>query len=152
MPEHDLLFLGRDLKHPRVVAAWVEAMTQGYIDGLVAEENGTLVGTGPGGRVGAARLALLDRRALLAFAGTSVAPSGEHETPTSLLIAGSVRRREFDDLLLVGQGSHEGFVEGAPERSRALPLDPVDTRDLVLCDERDLPCAAEVLHLGAAPG
>jgi L-amino acid N-acyltransferase YncA len=45
LPEHDLLFLGRDLKHPRVVAAWVEAMTQGYIDGLVAEEDGTLVGT-----------------------------------------------------------------------------------------------------------
>jgi L-amino acid N-acyltransferase YncA len=45
LPEHDLLFLGRDLKHPRVVAAWVEAMTAGYIDGLVAEENGTLVGT-----------------------------------------------------------------------------------------------------------
>jgi len=45
LPEHDLLFLGRDLKHPRVVAAWVEAMTHGYIDGLVAEENGTLVGT-----------------------------------------------------------------------------------------------------------
>lgn len=45
MPEHDLLFLGRDLKHPRVVAAWVEAMTAGYIDGLVAEEDGKLVGT-----------------------------------------------------------------------------------------------------------
>ena len=26
LPEHDLLFLGRDLKHPRVIAAWVEAI------------------------------------------------------------------------------------------------------------------------------
>lgn len=45
LPEHDLLFLGRDLKHPRVIAAWIEAMAAGHIDGLVAEENDTLVGT-----------------------------------------------------------------------------------------------------------
>lgn len=45
LPEHDLLFLGRDLKHPRVIKAWVEAITEGWIDSLVAEENGVLVGT-----------------------------------------------------------------------------------------------------------
>lgn len=45
LPEHDLLFLGRDLRHPRVIAAWVDAMAAGHIDGLVAEENDKLVGT-----------------------------------------------------------------------------------------------------------
>ncbi|WP_010163169.1 GNAT family N-acetyltransferase [Sphingomonas sp. PAMC 26617] len=45
LPEHDLLFLGRDLRHPRVIAAWVDAMAAGHIDGLVAEENDRLVGT-----------------------------------------------------------------------------------------------------------
>ncbi len=45
LPEHDLLFLGRDLKHPRVIAAWVEAIAEGWIDSLIAEENGKFVGT-----------------------------------------------------------------------------------------------------------
>ena len=29
LPEHDLLFLGRDLKHPRVVDAWQSAIEEG---------------------------------------------------------------------------------------------------------------------------
>ena len=45
LPEHDLLFLGRDLRHPRVVAAWVAAIAEGYIDSLVAEDGGKFVGT-----------------------------------------------------------------------------------------------------------
>ena len=45
LPEHDLLFLGRDLKHPRVIGAWVEAIAEGWIDSLVAEEDGEFVGT-----------------------------------------------------------------------------------------------------------
>ncbi|MGY2736359.1 N-acetyltransferase family protein [Sphingomonas sp. UYP23] len=45
LPEHDLLFLGRDLRHPRVVAAWVAAIGEGYIDSLVAEDGGKFVGT-----------------------------------------------------------------------------------------------------------
>lgn len=45
LPEHDLLFLGRDLRHPRVVAAWVAAIDEGFIDSLVAEDGGKFVGT-----------------------------------------------------------------------------------------------------------
>jgi L-amino acid N-acyltransferase YncA len=45
LPDHDLLFLGRDLKHPRVIAAWLEAIGEGWIDSLVADEGGTIVGT-----------------------------------------------------------------------------------------------------------
>lgn len=36
LDEHDLLFLGRDLKHPRVIAAWLDAIAEGWIDSLVA--------------------------------------------------------------------------------------------------------------------
>lgn len=45
VPEHDLLFIGRDLRQPRVIAAWLEAIADGWIDGLVAEDDRALVGT-----------------------------------------------------------------------------------------------------------
>jgi L-amino acid N-acyltransferase YncA len=65
LPEHDLLFLGRDLKHPRVVDAWVAATEEGAIDSLVDEgEDGGVCGTaalirdplGWSGHVGEVRL------------------------------------------------------------------------------------------------
>lgn len=46
LPEHDLMFLGRDLRHPRVVAAWLDAIADGWIDSLVAQDDGgNLLGT-----------------------------------------------------------------------------------------------------------
>jgi GNAT superfamily N-acetyltransferase len=47
LPEHDLLFLGRDLRHPRVVEAWLGAIAEGWIDSLVAEDegDGAVIGT-----------------------------------------------------------------------------------------------------------
>lgn len=45
LPEHDLLFLGRDLKHRRVIDAWVSAIGEGWIDSLVAEDDSGFVGT-----------------------------------------------------------------------------------------------------------
>lgn len=45
LPSDDLLFLGRDLRVPRVVEAWLEAIAEGWIDSMVAEENGQVVGT-----------------------------------------------------------------------------------------------------------
>lgn len=47
LPEHDLLFLGRDLRHPRVIEAWLRAVREGWIDSLVAEDGepgGALLG------------------------------------------------------------------------------------------------------------
>lgn len=38
LPEHDLLFLGRDLRHPRVIEAWLHAIAEGWIDSLIAED------------------------------------------------------------------------------------------------------------------
>ena len=45
LPEHDLLFLGRDLRHPRVIAAWLDAIEEGWIDSVVAEDDSAIVGT-----------------------------------------------------------------------------------------------------------
>jgi RimJ/RimL family protein N-acetyltransferase len=47
LPEHDLLFLGRDLTHPRVIEAWQAAIVEGWIDSLVAidADSGAVVGT-----------------------------------------------------------------------------------------------------------
>lgn len=47
LPEHDLLFLGRDLRHPRVIEAWVAAIGDGAIDSLVAQDadSGAIVGS-----------------------------------------------------------------------------------------------------------
>lgn len=45
LPEHDLLFLGRDLRHPRVVEAWAAAIAEGDIDSLLFEEDGRILGT-----------------------------------------------------------------------------------------------------------
>lgn len=45
VPEHDLLFLGRDLAHPRVIAAWLHAIDEGWIDSFVADDGEAIVGT-----------------------------------------------------------------------------------------------------------
>jgi L-amino acid N-acyltransferase YncA len=45
LPEHDLLFLSRDIKHPKVVEAWVQAIESGEIDSFVAEDGDAIVAT-----------------------------------------------------------------------------------------------------------
>lgn len=45
LPEHDLLFLSRDLKHRKVVEAWLEAIEDGFIDSYLAEDGDAVVGT-----------------------------------------------------------------------------------------------------------
>ncbi|WP_293875339.1 MULTISPECIES: GNAT family N-acetyltransferase [unclassified Sphingomonas] len=71
LPEHDLLFLGRDLRHPRVIEAWQQAIGDGWIDSLVAEDDGRIIATaalvrdplGWSGHVGEVRLLVVpDRR------------------------------------------------------------------------------------------
>lgn len=45
LPEHDLLFLSRDIREPRVVAAWLAAIEAGEMDSLIAQEDGRVVAT-----------------------------------------------------------------------------------------------------------
>jgi len=44
LPAHDLLFLRRDISHPKVIAAWMEALGEGRVTSLVARQDGALVG------------------------------------------------------------------------------------------------------------
>lgn len=44
LPPHDLLFLLRDIRNPKVVAAWIEQVERGQIRSLVALEDGRIVG------------------------------------------------------------------------------------------------------------
>lgn len=45
LPEHDLLFLSRDITQPRVVAAWARDIAEGSITSLLAWDDGEVVGT-----------------------------------------------------------------------------------------------------------
>lgn len=64
LPEYDLLFLGRDLKHRKVIEAWLNEIEDGFIDSVLAEGPSGVVGTaavvrdplGWSGHVGEVRL------------------------------------------------------------------------------------------------
>lgn len=43
--EHDLLFLSRDIRNPRVLAAWRTAADEGQLDSFVAVAEGAIVAT-----------------------------------------------------------------------------------------------------------
>lgn len=45
LPEHDLLFLSRDIKHRKVIEAWLEAIEDGFMDSFLAEDGDAIVGT-----------------------------------------------------------------------------------------------------------
>lgn len=44
LPPHDLLFLRRDISHPKVVAAWMQAIAEGRLHSLAVRDSGALVG------------------------------------------------------------------------------------------------------------
>ena len=45
VPQHDLLFLTRDIREPRVLDAWIEGVEAGEIDSLAALSSGEIVAT-----------------------------------------------------------------------------------------------------------
>ena len=45
VPPHDLLFLARDIREPRVLEAWIAAVEAGELDSLVALTGGEIVAT-----------------------------------------------------------------------------------------------------------
>lgn len=45
LPEHDLLFLRRDVQHPKVLDAWLQGVADGSIVSLVAEDADGIAGT-----------------------------------------------------------------------------------------------------------
>ena len=44
LPAYDLLFVRRDLRHPKVVDAWMRTLESGEVESLVARHAGTMVG------------------------------------------------------------------------------------------------------------
>lgn len=44
LPAEDLLFVPRDITHPKVIEAWMRALESGHIASLTARRDGTLVG------------------------------------------------------------------------------------------------------------
>jgi L-amino acid N-acyltransferase YncA len=44
LPPHDLLFVPRDIGHPRVIDAWLGAIDAGDVSSLAVRDGGTLVG------------------------------------------------------------------------------------------------------------
>ena len=44
LPPHDLLFLPRDIGHPKVVEAWIRALDSGELTSLVARDGAAMVG------------------------------------------------------------------------------------------------------------
>ena len=44
LPPHDLLFLQRDIRNPKVVAAWLEQIERGMITSLLAVADGKICG------------------------------------------------------------------------------------------------------------
>jgi len=44
LPPHDLLFLPRDIGHPKVVEAWMRALESGELTSLVARDGAAMVG------------------------------------------------------------------------------------------------------------
>ena len=44
LPVHDLLFVPRDLGHPKVVDAWMRSLESGELTSLVARQGGAMVG------------------------------------------------------------------------------------------------------------
>lgn len=45
LPAHDLLFLARDIQHPKVVNAWIDSIADGEITSLIALDGDQVVGT-----------------------------------------------------------------------------------------------------------
>lgn len=45
LPAHDLLFMRRDVRQPKVLAAWVRAIGEGRVASLLAVRDGKVVGT-----------------------------------------------------------------------------------------------------------
>ncbi len=44
IPEHDLLFMHRDITSPRALDAWIDDLERGDLATVLAEENGAVLG------------------------------------------------------------------------------------------------------------
>ena len=131
LPEHDLLFLGRDLTHPRVIEAWLDAIGEGWIDSLVAidTESRAVIGTaalvrdplGWSAHVGEVRLLVgPDRRG---------AGLGRDLLDAVLAIAQAHGLAKLNARMTPDQTGSVALFEGVGFRAEALLRDQVRGRD-----------------------
>lgn len=128
LPEHDLLFLGRDLKHPRVIEAWQAAIDEGWIDSLVAEDGGEIVGScalvrdplGWSPHVGEVRL--------LVASGQRGHGTGRQLLDAVIAIAAERKLAKLTAQMTTDQRGAIALFEGAGFRGEALLRDQVQDR------------------------
>lgn len=134
LPEHDLLFLGRDLRHARVIEAWQQAIGEGWIDSLVAEDQGRIVATGAlvrdplgwSGHVGEIRLLVAtDRRG---------AGLGRDLLEALLSIAGAHGLAKLTASMTPDQAGSIALFEGLGFRREAVLAAHVRASDRVMHD------------------
>ena len=134
LPEHDLLFLGRDLRHPRVIEAWQAAIGEGWIDSLIACDGDALIGSvalvrdplGWSAHVGEVRLLVAgDRRG---------AGLGRDLLQAIFAVAATHRLTKLTAAMTTDQAGSIALFESLGFRAEAMLKDQVRGRDGVAHD------------------
>lgn len=134
LPDHDLLFLGRDLKHPRVIAAWLGAVAEGWIDSFVAEQDGRIVGTAALVRDPLGWSAHVGQARLLVSAENRGAGVGRDLLQALLQVAGEYPLTKLTATMTPDQAGAIRLFESLDFRNEALLKDQVRDRSGVTHD------------------
>ncbi|WP_375421754.1 GNAT family N-acetyltransferase [uncultured Sphingomonas sp.] len=134
LAEHDLLFLGRDLRHPRVVAAWQDAIEEGWIDSLVAEDDGAIVATAALVRDPLGWSAHVGEVRLLVSGGRRGAGLGRDLLEAIFAIAADRKLDKLTAQMTTDQNGSIALFESLGFRAEAMLKDQVRGRDGVSHD------------------
>ena len=153
LPEHDLLFLSRDVREPRVVAAWLKAITDGEIDSLIAEDGGAIVATAALVRDPLSWSAHVGEVRLLVAPGRRNAGLGSDLLQGIFMIAKERGLAKLMARMMVDQTGSIALFEGVGFRAEAMLKDQVrgadgNSHDLAILSYD----AARVAALHAATG
>ena len=129
LPEHDLLFLSRDIREPRVVAAWLAAIERGEIDSLVAEDDGAIVATAALVRDPLSWSAHVGEVRLLVAPGRRGAGLGIDLLQGIFMIARDRGLAKLVARMTVDQSGSIALFEGVGFRAEAMLKDHVRGRD-----------------------
>jgi L-amino acid N-acyltransferase YncA len=134
LPEHDLLFLSRDVREPRVVAAWLKAIEDGEIDSLIAEDDGQIVATAALVRDPLSWSAHVGEVRLLVSAGRRGAGLGGDLLQGIFMIAKERGLTKLTARMTVDQSGSIALFEGVGFRAEAMLKGQVKSADGTLHD------------------